>query len=176
MTNTETTTAAPTVNGSTATATDKPVGAKARKAATKPSKPVVTKTTSKPAKATKAAKEPAKATKAAKKPAKAAKAKPTGGATGSVIPKEYRSQYTRTKIEVKVKGDDGKSVTKAKSVIDNGDDVASLLRGRSLDEVYKVVAKQTKLAESDLRSRYEHLNVGMQRMNLGNKLRAALAE
>lgn len=165
MTNTETTTtAAPTVNGSTAT--DKPVGAKARKAATKPSKPVVTKTTSKPA----------KATKAAKKPAKAAKAKPTGGATGSVIPKEYRSQYTRTKIEVKVKGDDGKSVTKAKSVIDNGDDVASLLRGRSLDEVYKVVAKQTKVAESDLRSRYEHLNVGMQRMCIGNKLRAALAE
>lgn len=171
MTNTETTTAAPTVNGSTAT--DKPVGAKARKAATKPSKPVVTKTTSK------ADKPAAKATKAAKaKPAakKAAKAKPTGAATGSVIPKEYRSQYTRTKIEVKVKGDDGKSVTKAKSVIDNGDDVASLLRGRSLDEVYKVVAKQTKLAESDLRAKYQHLNVGMQRMCIGNKLRAALSE
>lgn len=56
----------------------------------------------------------------------------------------------------------------------NGDDVARRLQGKSLDEVYTVVAKALKVEEKELRSKYKALNVGMQRMNLGNRLRKAL--
>ena len=45
--------------------------------------------------------------------------------------------------------------------------------GFTLDEVYKLAAKELKESEKDLRARYRHLNPGMQRMNLGNRMRAA---
>lgn len=54
---------------------------------------------------------------------------------------------------------------------DNGDDVATKLRGKTLDEVYAHAAKTLKEPEKDLRSKYKHLNPGMQRMSLGNRLR-----
>lgn len=54
------------------------------------------------------------------------------------------------------------------------DKVANLLLGKSLDEAYKIAAKTLKETEKDLRAKYEHLNVGMQRMNLGNRLRKAV--
>lgn len=54
---------------------------------------------------------------------------------------------------------------------DNGDDVATKLRGKTLDEVYAHAAKQLKEPEKDLRTKYKHLNPGMQRMSLGNRLR-----
>lgn len=54
---------------------------------------------------------------------------------------------------------------------DNGDDVATKLRGKTLDEVYAHAAKQLKEPEKDLRAKYKHLNPGMQRMSLGNRLR-----
>lgn len=64
---------------------------------------------------------------------------------------------------------------------DNGDKVASTLRDLTLDEVYKEVAKATREEgvtiadqEATLRKRYGKLNAGMQRMNLGNRLRAVL--
>lgn len=60
------------------------------------------------------------------------------------------------------------------SSLDNGDEVAKMLRGKELAEVYKVVAKKTGESIRQLQINYKHLNVGMQRMNLGNKLRAAL--
>jgi hypothetical protein len=59
--------------------------------------------------------------------------------------------------------------------LDCGDAVAKQLRGKELDEVYKIVAKATNEPEKDLRKRYEHLNPGQQRMNLGNRFRGALA-
>lgn len=67
---------------------------------------------------------------------------------------------------------------------DNGDKVAAQLRELELDEVYRVVARAQKeagvadtigAAEAALRKRYEKLNKGMQRMNLGNRLRALAA-
>ena len=58
--------------------------------------------------------------------------------------------------------------------IDNGDEVAAYLRVRTLEEVYKHVAAIVGLSVGDLRNRFEHLNVGMQRMNLGNMLRRFL--
>lgn len=54
---------------------------------------------------------------------------------------------------------------------DNGDDVATKLRGKTLDEVYAHAAKALKEPEKDLRAKYKHLNPGMQRMSIGNRLR-----
>lgn len=58
---------------------------------------------------------------------------------------------------------------------DNGDDVATKLRGKTLDEVYAHAAKVLKEPEKELRKKYEHLNAGMQRMSLGNRLRKVVA-
>lgn len=58
--------------------------------------------------------------------------------------------------------------------LDNGDMVAVALRDKTLEDVYKLTADLCKTSVAELRSRYEHLNVGMQRMNLGNRMRAAL--
>lgn len=79
--------------------------------------------------------------------------------------KEHKVDLTRYEVVVSAGGN---------SSLDNGDEVAQLLRGKSLDEVYKIAAKHTETPEVQLRKNYEHLNVGMQRMNLGNKLRAVL--
>jgi hypothetical protein len=62
------------------------------------------------------------------------------------------------------------------SSLDNGDDVATKLRGKDLNEVYSIVAKTVGEPIKALKAKYEHLNVGMQRMNLGNKYRGALNE
>lgn len=53
----------------------------------------------------------------------------------------------------------------------NGDTVAQKLAGKTLDEVYSITAKGVKIDEKTLRSKFKHLNPGMQRMNLGNMLR-----
>lgn len=54
---------------------------------------------------------------------------------------------------------------------DNGDDTATALRGKTLEEVYTFAAKKLKEDEKALRAKYKHLNAGMQRMSLGNRLR-----
>lgn len=61
-----------------------------------------------------------------------------------------------------------------RKAIDTGDDVAKKLRGRPLDEVYKLVSEKTGITQKDLHAKYDKLNPGMQRMNLGNRLRGAL--
>lgn len=58
--------------------------------------------------------------------------------------------------------------------VDSNDDLAQKLRGLSIDEVYKHAADVLKEPEADLRAKYAHLNVGMQRMNMGNRMRAAV--
>lgn len=55
-----------------------------------------------------------------------------------------------------------------------GDEVAKKLLGKSLDECYKIAAKVVEESEADLRKKYGHLNLGMQRMNLGNKMRGVI--
>ena len=57
---------------------------------------------------------------------------------------------------------------------DNGDGVATKLRGKSLDETYAFAGKTLNEPEKDLRSKYRNLNPGMQRMALGNRLRKVL--
>lgn len=56
----------------------------------------------------------------------------------------------------------------------NGDAVAEKLAGKSLDDAYAVAAKTLKVDEKELRKQYAHLNVGMQRMSLGNRMRKVL--
>lgn len=148
-TNTETTSNVETTKA--AAAPERKVGTAAKKAAKKPSKPVVTK----------AAKPAAK--KAASKPAKTKPARKSDEPSKSVIPLEVAKAYPRTKD------------AKGKLHVDNGDDVAAKLRGKDLDTVYALTAKACEVGEKELRAKYGHLNPGMQRMNLGNKLRAALA-
>jgi len=83
-----------------------------------------------------------------------------------IIPADYLDGYQRVTIVRR-----GEKV----HTIDNGDAVARALRNcQDLDEVYEYVADTTGRDEDDLRTRYAHLNVGQQRMNLGNVLRGYL--
>ena len=56
----------------------------------------------------------------------------------------------------------------------SGDLVGSTLTGLTLDETLSIAVDMLQVAESDLRAKYEHLNVGQQRMNLGNRIRGAV--
>lgn len=154
-------------NESTATTTLADVVEKKAKRAAKADKPKATKASkqAKP-KAPKAKASKAKASKAKVTKPKAPKAKREPGTESkSVIPLEVAKQYTVHK--------DAKTPSGNPS-IDNGDTVASMLRGQPLDKVYTLVAKKAEVSVGDLQKRYGHLNIGMQRMNLGNKLRGIL--
>lgn len=121
---------------------------------------------------------PAKAavSKAAKKPAKKVAKKPVGEADGRALRYVGKSQVTRFQSYEP-------HVTAAGNIAyDNGDKVALELREMPLDDIYRLVAKTLKddlgvktidEAEALLRKRYAKLNAGMQRMNLGNRYRAA---
>lgn len=105
------------------------------------------------------------AAKAEKKAKKAKGKKGDASTKGPGALKAYAPNYHK---------DNDKKTAGGNTSVDNDDDVAKKLRGKDLDEVYAVVAKATEENEKDLRKRYAHLNVGMQRMNLGNKLRGVL--
>lgn len=77
------------------------------------------------------------------------------------------SKYVRTPDVVTASG---------RAAIDSNDDVAQRLRGCDLEEAYALCAKHAGIPVEELRRRYAKLNPGMQRMNLGNRLRGALAE
>lgn len=53
--------------------------------------------------------------------------------------------------------------------LSNGDKVALALEGMTADEVYKVA--DNLIPGNDFRGKYAHLNIGMQRMNVGNRIR-----
>lgn len=65
---------------------------------------------------------------------------------------------------------------KGKVHVCNGDGVAQLLLNKEINEIYEIVAKKTGIAEKELRAKYHTLNLGMQRMNLGNRLRKVLSK
>lgn len=60
--------------------------------------------------------------------------------------------------------------------IDKGDALAVHLRGMELADVYKTAAELVGHSVADLKSRFEHLNPGMQRMSLGNMIRKVQKE
>lgn len=69
--------------------------------------------------------------------------------------------------------------TKVKSVngnasLDNNDRVAVSLRGGTLENVYETAADALETTVEELKASYSHLNPGMARMVLGNRIRAAL--
>lgn len=134
-----------------------------------------------PEKVTKPAK--AKKAKPVAKKAKAKKAKPSGksgankGVKGPQVLKQYAPDYRKG-------GPKGDSKTSGgNKAVDNGDAVANKLLGKSLNEVYElavpVLNKGLEEGEKEwtvgtLKAKYKHLNVGMQRMNIGNRMRAVL--
>ena len=91
-----------------------------------------------------------------------------------------------------VGGDDGRTVTITnRKTVDIDDPVAVEFRAKPIDDVYRLTARYlrnmgyTNIGKKDnqapvtvdgLRSRYEHLNLGMQRMNLGNLVRNGMAK
>jgi colicin import membrane protein len=83
--------------------------------------------------------------------------------------------------------EDGKTVirpntenyTKSKSAsgkktMHNGDPVAVLLDGATLDETLEMASAVLDTPTKELQAKYGHLNIGQQRMNLGNRIRGAL--
>lgn len=56
----------------------------------------------------------------------------------------------------------------------NGDAVAEKLEGKTLDEAYDIAARVLKVDAKELRKKYGHLNTGMQRMSLGNRMRSVM--
>lgn len=76
---------------------------------------------------------------------------------------------------------DTENYTKSKSAngsstLHNGDVVATGLASLLLDETYSVASKLLDVAVATLEQKYENLNLGMQRMNLGNRIRGAVAQ
>lgn len=141
------------------------------------------------AKADKPAKAPKKAPKKAAKPkgeaTKALRARKPAPKAGEVLRKHAARVVDGERIPVVKKVgnktadfSDYRVVVSASgnTSLDNGDPVAEKLRGKTLDEVYAIAAKYTNEAAETLRKRYSHLNPGMQRMNLGNKIRGAMEE
>lgn len=126
------------------------------------------------AKPKKAAKPKAK--KAAPKK-KSGKSGATKGVKGPQVLKQYAPQYRKGG-----KSGDQKTAGGNKA-IDCGDKVADMFAGMDLDEVYaKAVPILNKAQEegdtpwtvASLKKKYSGLNVGMQRMNVGNRVRSAL--
>jgi hypothetical protein len=73
---------------------------------------------------------------------------------------------------------DCRDYTKAISASGNkslhcGDTLAQQLAAAPLEDVYKLAAETLGVTESSLKAKYRGLNNGMQRMNLGNRMRAA---
>lgn len=82
--------------------------------------------------------------------------------------------------EVKIKPDLEKYVTgvsgSGKRTKRCKDAVATALDGFTLDETLAVASELTETPVKELQGKYSHLNVGMQRMNLGNRIRGAVAK
>lgn len=64
--------------------------------------------------------------------------------------------------------------THGNRTIDIDDKVAKMLRGADSKEMYQIAAKALGEPLRALQRQYSHLNIGMQRMNLGNRMRKAL--
>lgn len=124
--------------------------------------PETTKPARKPRKAKAAAKPKAKKAKVAKAK-KARKAGKKGSQKAADVLRNAAKDYTR----------DSKVKTAGGNVsVHCGDPVAKKLLGKPLSDVYEAAAKARDLSVGTLKKKYGHLNPGMQRMTLGNMIRA----
>ena len=87
----------------------------------------------------------------------------------AVEEKEVRIKPDLTKYHKGVSGS-------GKKTMNCGDGIAEQLDGFTLDEVLAVASKMTDQTQKDLRAKYEHLNPGMQIMNLRNRIRGAVGK
>lgn len=78
----------------------------------------------------------------------------------------------KPKLDTYVKGVSGSG----KRTMRCKDQVAESLDGFTLEETYRVASELTDTPAKELQTKYGHLNVGMQRMNLGNRIRGAIAK
>lgn len=108
--------------------------------------------------AKKAAKAPATKTPAAPRERKSTDERLNGVVYAGYLP-QYEA-YSQLR-------DDGST----RRSVDKGDAVALELRVLELADVYQIVSREARVSTRDLIARFEHLNPGMQRMNLGNMLR-----
>ena len=83
--------------------------------------------------------------------------------THSVVPAKYRATYTR-----------GKSAS-GKSTLNCGDRVAGYLAGMDAEQVCRIADAAFGQPFGTHAAKYSHLNVGMQRMNSGNRIRGLIA-
>lgn len=80
-------------------------------------------------------------------------------APGSIVKSEYKARYLNTR-----------SATGSSSKI-CGDAISVMMNGQTVERCAEIVAEHTGDSAADLLSRYEHLNPGQRRMNIGNRLR-----
>jgi hypothetical protein len=85
---------------------------------------------------------------------------------------EQKEVRIRPNLEKYVKGVSGSG----KRTLRTNDPVAAALDGFTVEEVYAVASKMAEIPVKELQEKYGHLNVGMQRMNLGNRIRGAVAK
>jgi hypothetical protein len=111
-------------------------------------------------------KDVSRATKAPPKAAREKKPIDINTRKNGKVDSIYLLHYGASKVQL----EDGS----VKRALDCGDEVASKMRGMTLDQAYAFAAKTLQTDEKTLRARYENLNLGMQRMNLGNLVRKAL--
>jgi len=131
------------------------------------------KQTPKQAKTTKA---PTKAVKKVAAKAKAAKANGTRVAAPAHEIKEAKvGVIGETQFSLKGYFVGDTRTASGRRTIDTNDSVAEKLRGMELKAVYDEAAKHCDVSRAALVKQYEHLNPGMQRMNLGNRIRGALS-
>ena len=98
-------------------------------------------------------------------------ANPEAEATASRVPQKYRARYAET---AKAAGRKAHTAT-GKATLNNGDEFAllweALLPVQACQLADKVVPQPDKQTHA---TKYAHLNVGMQRMNAGNRIRGAI--
>jgi hypothetical protein len=107
------------------------------------------------------------AEKKAKAAARAARPKREVGADGYV-----QSGQLKYKPDRYVPRDEATTASGSK-VRDIGDETADEIAGKSFSELVAIAARETGLTKVSLTEKYEKLNPGMQRMTLGNIIRAA---
>lgn len=80
--------------------------------------------------------------------------------------------------EVRIKPDLEKYVNgvsgSGKKTKNCGDEIAAALDGFTVEEIRAVASKMTDVTQKELEAKYAHLNVGMQIMNLRNRIRGAV--
>lgn len=92
--------------------------------------------------------------------------------TGRKLKPEQKHGILEPKMDKYVRGLG--LTTHGNRTIDIDDKVARLLRGSDPKEMYQIAAKALGEPVRALQRQYSHLNIGMQRMSLGNRMRKAL--